>query len=129
MKSRYLTKTRFKLANECPTELFYTAKKGIYADQALEDPLLAALAEGGFQVGEFATALFPGGERVNALEYEEALARTAELLARGDELQRFLEYGQRSQNGIFIFSAKAERLDHRCRLRPRRLRSSRTGGR
>ena len=84
MKSRYLTKTRFKLANECPTELFYTAKKGIYADQALEDPLLAALAEGGFQVGEFATALFPGGERVNALEYEEALARTAELLARDE---------------------------------------------
>lgn len=84
MSPRYLTKSRFKLANECPTKLFYTAKEDVYADQALEDPLLAALAEGGFQVGEFATALFPGGECVGALEYEEALAHTAELLARDE---------------------------------------------
>lgn len=79
---RYLTKSRFKLANECPTKLYYTAKKDRYADASLEDPFLAALAEGGFQVGEFATALFPGGELVEELDYEESLAKTAALLAR-----------------------------------------------
>jgi hypothetical protein len=36
---RYLTKSRFKLATECPTKLFYTRKKE-YADQSLEDSFL-----------------------------------------------------------------------------------------
>lgn len=81
---RYLTKSRFKLANECPTKLFYTAKKDRYADASLEDPFLAALAEGGFQVGEFATALFPGGELVEELGYEDSLAKTAALLERAE---------------------------------------------
>ena len=29
---RYLTKTRFKLAVQCPTKLFYTGKKDTYRD-------------------------------------------------------------------------------------------------
>ena len=52
----YLTKSRFKLAEECPTKLFYTGKKD-YPDKKGEDPFLAALAEGGFQVGELAKLL------------------------------------------------------------------------
>ena len=84
MSYRYLTKSRFKLANECPTKLYYTAKKGRYADASLEDAFLAALAEGGFQVGEFATALFPDGELVEHPGYEESLAKTAALLERED---------------------------------------------
>ena len=31
-KPRYLTKSRFKLALECPTKLFYTGKIEIYPD-------------------------------------------------------------------------------------------------
>jgi hypothetical protein len=51
---RYLTKSRFKLALECETKLFYAGKKKEYADQSLDDAFLTALAEGGFQVGELA---------------------------------------------------------------------------
>jgi hypothetical protein len=50
-KKRLLTKSRFKLALECPTKLFYTGKKE-YPDKKIEDPFLEALAKGGFQVGE-----------------------------------------------------------------------------
>ena len=63
MAASYLTKTRFKLATECPTKLFYTGKPE-YADQSSVDPFLKALAEGGFQVGELAKAYHPGGYEV-----------------------------------------------------------------
>ena len=48
---RYLTKSRFKLALECPTKLYYTQKKD-YLDKKLDDEFLQALAKGGYQVGE-----------------------------------------------------------------------------
>ena len=51
---RYLTKSRFKSALECPTKLYY-AGKGDYADDSKEDKFLSALAEGGYQVGELST--------------------------------------------------------------------------
>ncbi|MBV9241284.1 MAG: DUF2779 domain-containing protein [Acidobacteria bacterium] len=79
--SRYLTKSRFKLALECPTKLFYTGKKD-YANQKLDDPFLAQLADGGFQVGALAKLYFPGGEEVTTLEHDAAVAETDELLAR-----------------------------------------------
>lgn len=81
-KPRYLTKSRFKLAIECPTKLFYTGKPEIYANKKLDDPFLAALARGGFQVGELAKAYFPGGVEVESLDYDEAIAKTKELLQR-----------------------------------------------
>lgn len=77
---RLLTKSRFKLATECPTKLFYTHKKDEYADQALDDAFLEALAEGGFQVGELAKAMNPGGHDIKSLGYDESLAETNELL-------------------------------------------------
>ncbi|MDY0289784.1 MAG: DUF2779 domain-containing protein [Sphaerochaeta sp.] len=77
---RYLTKSRFKLASECPTKLFYTKKKE-YADQNLEDSFLLALADGGFQVGELAKRYFPGGHDITSLDYETSLAETNALLA------------------------------------------------
>lgn len=55
---RYFTKSRFKLALDCPPKLYYCNKKDEYADQSLDDSFLAALAEGGFQVGELAKYLF-----------------------------------------------------------------------
>lgn len=76
---RYLTKSRFKLATECPTKLFYT-KKSEYADQSLDDNFLLALADGGFQVGELAKRYFPGGHNIKTLDYYEALAETNRLL-------------------------------------------------
>lgn len=79
MAERYLTKSRFKLAMECPTKLFYTGKDE-YANNKLDDPFLAALAEGGFQVGELAKAYYPGGYDIESLDYDVALKQTAELM-------------------------------------------------
>ena len=76
---RYLTKTRYKLGIECPTKLFYTGKKE-YPDQRQEDAFLAALAEGGFQVGELARQYYPDGVNIETLDYDEAEAMTANLM-------------------------------------------------
>lgn len=76
---RYLTKSRFVLAVECETKLFYTGKDE-YADHKKNDPFLSALAEGGFQVGEMAKLYFPGGHEIETLEHEQALAQTRKLL-------------------------------------------------
>ncbi len=62
------SKSRFSLALECPTKLFYIGEKE-YANQSLEDSFLAALAEGGFQVGELAKQYFPGGHQIDTLDY------------------------------------------------------------
>jgi len=78
-KKRYLTKSRFKLAIECPTKLFYIGKSE-YANQNLDDSFLLALADGGFQVGELAKCYFPGGYDIKMLDYELALAETNKLL-------------------------------------------------
>ena len=79
MKQRYLTKSRFKLALECPTKIFYDGKPE-YANQNIEDSFLLALAEGGFQVGELAKCYFPGGHEIDTHDYDEAIRRTNELL-------------------------------------------------
>ena len=81
----YLTKSRFKLALECPTKLYYSSNKKDYADQSLDDQFLQALAEGGFQVGELAKYIFsedPVAEQITIEEKdpEAALIRTNEKL-------------------------------------------------
>lgn len=78
---RYLTKSRFKTGLECSTKLFYTRKPG-YVDNKLEDAFLAALAKGGFQVGELAKCYFPGGVNIDELDHEIALQKTNELLQK-----------------------------------------------
>ena len=82
-EQRYLTKSRFKLALECPTKLYYTKKKE-YPDNKVTDPFLRALAEGGYQVGELAKQYFPGGHDITTLDYEEAEKETYELLQKED---------------------------------------------
>lgn len=76
---RYLTKSRFKLAAECPTKLFYT-KKSLYPDSKIDDPFLEALADGGFQVGELAKRYFPDGKEISSLDYQTSISETNELL-------------------------------------------------
>ena len=78
---RYLTKSRFKLAVECPRKLFYSGKPE-YRNSKQDDTFLQALADGGFQVGELAKRLYPGGIEITAKGNAEALAATAELLRR-----------------------------------------------
>ena len=79
---RYLTKSRFKLAVECPTKLFYTGKRDIYKDVMAENEFLAMLAEGGYQVGELAKKLYPDGIEINARNHAEAEALTTEHLKK-----------------------------------------------
>ncbi len=79
---RYLTKSRFKLAAGCPTKLYYSGKDKVYRNTMQEDSFLAALAEGGYQVGELAKCYYPDGIEVESLNHADAEAQTAELLTR-----------------------------------------------
>ena len=78
---RYLTKSRFKLALECPTKLFYT-KKDLYPSTNTEDTFLQSLAEGGFQIEELARMQFPEGKTIlgDDWNYSELAERTKVLL-------------------------------------------------
>ena len=78
-KPRYLTKSQFKLGLDCPTKLYYTGKPQ-YPDQSMDDSFLAALAEGGYQVGELAKYYYPGGHDIASFDYSVALEHTNELL-------------------------------------------------
>lgn len=78
---RYLTKSRFKLACECPKKLFYTGKPDYY-DANKDDDFLAMLADGGYQVGALAKLRFPSGVEIHGLEHQKALDDTAALLTR-----------------------------------------------
>lgn len=82
MRNAYFTKSRFKLALECVTQLYYTSKKVEYADKNLDDEFLIALAKGGYQVGELAKYYFcddpiKSGISINTLNYDTALEETA----------------------------------------------------
>lgn len=76
---RYLTKSRFKLAVECPTKLYYTGKSE-YANTNNENEFLAMLADGGFQVGELAKLMYPDGVEIKSKRVAEAIAETERLL-------------------------------------------------
>lgn len=81
MTREFLTKSLFQLAGTCPTKLYYEGKAE-YANAALDDPFLASLAEGGFQVGVLAKCHYPEGIDLQDLGTQEALQKTQELLKR-----------------------------------------------
>ena len=87
--TRYLTKSRFKLAVECPTKLFYTGKDALYRNLKQEDTFLQALADGGFQVGKMATMLYPRGIEITARSNTEAEQQTRDLLSQHDDITLF----------------------------------------
>ena len=78
---RLLTKSRYRLACECPAKLNYTGNNA-YLNQNVDDDFLQALAEGGFQVGALAQCYYPGGVLVETLDRAEALRQTDALLQR-----------------------------------------------
>lgn len=86
---RYLTKSRFKLALECPTKLFYASRGNEYLDRNKNNDFLQALADGGYQIGELAKFKYhqdPIGAQITVepLAHAEALSETnAKLLAPG----------------------------------------------
>jgi hypothetical protein len=56
---RYLTKSRFKLAAECPTKLFYTGKPQLYRNIKQEDSFLAMLADGAIRWASWPSVSIP----------------------------------------------------------------------
>lgn len=80
MTTKYLTKSLFKTARECPTKLYYAARPSEYANQRAIDPFLEALAERGYQVGELAKHYFLDGVEIKAPSLEEKIAETQRLL-------------------------------------------------
>ena len=84
---RYLTKSRFSLALECPTKLEYKDDPA-YASTKLENDFLLALADGGHQVGALAKCLFPDGIEIDATGHDAQVEQTMALLQR-DEVTLF----------------------------------------
>ena len=82
-KPRHLTKSRFKLALDCPTKLYYT-RNPIYKDSSESDSFLQGLAQGGFQVEELARLYYPEGEAILGEDwnYDKLAERTAVLLEK-----------------------------------------------
>lgn len=79
MNKTYFTKSRLKLAMECPRKLYYSQNKE-YDNQKVEDPFLMELANGGFQVGELAKHYYAGGYDLRDLSMVEAIEKTKSLL-------------------------------------------------
>ena len=118
---KYLTKSKFKLATECPTKLFYTGKKG-YANSSLDNPFLEALAEGGFQVGELAKCYYPDGHNIHTLNYDQALEQTNKLLEQENVVifEAAVKYNNlfirvdilvKRGNSIKLYEVKAKSID------------------
>jgi hypothetical protein len=78
-KNRFLTKSRFKTAHECPAKLHYLDNDKFASDK-LDDKFLKALADGGFQVGELAKIYYPGGTEIIERDHHKAAEQTRELL-------------------------------------------------
>jgi len=85
-KPKYLTKSRFKLALECPTRVRFALDHAHYANQKSENPFLLALADGGFQVGEMAKLHYPLGKDCKAKDNEVALEETNRWIEEGESV-------------------------------------------
>lgn len=84
MSKRYLTKSRFKLAVECPTKLYYAGKEGEYKNNMQDDTFLQMLADGGYQVGALAKLMYPTGHEITSKNHDDAEAETIELLKQDE---------------------------------------------
>jgi hypothetical protein len=108
-KRNYLTKSLFKIAEECPRKLYYTKHKE-FASLRENDDFLQALAEGGYQVGELAKHYFPGGHNILAAGHDEAVERTNELLKKDHVI--IFEAAIRFQNLFIRVDILEKRKDH-----------------
>jgi len=81
MNPRFLTKSKFILAMECPTKLYYFGKED-YSNLKSDDSFLEGLAENGYQVAELARCYHPDGFLIEAANNNKAIAKTNELLQR-----------------------------------------------
>ena len=118
---RYLTKSRFSRALECPTKLRYLDDRA-YANANDANEFLKALADGGHQVGALAKCLFPGGIEVDAIGHDAQVDKTIQLLEQ-DEVVLFeaafrvgklfirVDLLRKSGNVIDLYEVKAKGFD------------------
>lgn len=84
-----LTKSRFKMAIECPTKLHYAKRENSYRNRNEDNDFLEALADGGHQVGALAKFRYHidpygAGITVETLDKDDAIRETqAKLSAPG----------------------------------------------
>ncbi|MCC5921056.1 MAG: DUF2779 domain-containing protein [Cyclobacteriaceae bacterium] len=86
---KYLSKSDFKVAQECPTKLYY--KKHHYLSNKDGNEYLNMLADGGFMIGHLATLLYPEGIEISEGRdrQKEAIQKTEELLASHENITLF----------------------------------------
>ena len=77
-----LTKSKILLHRQCPKRLWLQVHK---PELAYVDPAAEARFREGDQVGEVARQLYPGGDFIDTLNRNEALARTAMALETGNK--------------------------------------------
>ena len=84
--AKYFTKSAFTMSLDCPRRLYYAYDSEHYANQEVNDEFLKSLAEGGFQVGEFAKLCYGIGTANMIAEKDAASAvkKTKELLTQDD---------------------------------------------
>jgi len=82
MTKATLSKSRFTLALECPTKVFYSLDSR-YVNTKKDDEFLQALADGGFQVGALARRIYtaedPGAVEVTSPQEVAQLTRWTNL--------------------------------------------------
>lgn len=116
-----LTKSKFKLACECPTKLSYVDDKS-YENTSMNDTFLEALADGGYQIGELVKHYYPQGHQVETLDKEGALSQTHQLLKRDNVIifEAALQYDsmfirvdmlKKQGNNIELYEVKAKSYD------------------
>ena len=112
---KVLTKSRFKLGLECPNKMFYTGKPEEYINTKVDDPFMAALAQGGFQVEALARMQYPDGIFIGAehYEYQKAADLTQAALQQEDVTlfeAAFLEDGLFVRTDILVKTGKSIQL-------------------
>lgn len=84
--TKIFTKSRFKLALECPTKLYYASHPERYNNLQTDDDFLISLAKGGFQVGELAKIYCNVEHDLADIKgYEKPLDATQRLIAEAKD--------------------------------------------
>jgi hypothetical protein len=84
MKPATLSKSRFKLALECPRKLVYAADPKHYPSTRADDEFLDALARSGHAIGELARRQYPDVQLIDAPDSAAQCAATARRVAQAD---------------------------------------------
>jgi hypothetical protein len=83
---KYLSKSNFKVAQTCPTKLYY--KKNKYPSLNEENDYLSLLADGGFMIGKLAQLLYPEGIEIEG-NVSDSIRLTEEAIQAHENITLF----------------------------------------